>query len=140
LSVLASWATVDLPVNKGHIPAGEYFDKKLEKDLSETKDTLDRQIIILNWFFEHFDKFLEKENILKYEDTINENGNNFGKIAYDETKKEFTKNLSTRNSNPVYKKINIDIIYNRLIESKGTFWKYYSINDINDVLKELKDM
>ncbi|MCY3837830.1 MAG: hypothetical protein OXH09_04135, partial [Gammaproteobacteria bacterium] len=51
LAVLASWHTVDLPVNRGRIPAGEQFDPGLRKALDCDSDTLARQVTIANWFF-----------------------------------------------------------------------------------------
>ena len=73
ISTLASWMTVDLPINRGRIPGGEKFDKKLSSDLASSPDLLKRQLIIYSWFANKFVK--AKIPTLKYEDIIASNGN-----------------------------------------------------------------
>ena len=69
LAVLASWNQVDLPVNQGHIPAGEMFDPALKALLAETSDRLQRQLHILEWFCRQYAEHLG-ERILRYEDFV----------------------------------------------------------------------
>lgn len=71
VDVLLSWFTVDLPVNRGHIPAGERFDAKLKAALSEP-DCLTRQLIIYQWFMQSF--INRGLPIVRYEDVIVSNG------------------------------------------------------------------
>ena len=54
LSVLASWQTVDLPVHRGRIPAGEELDRRLFLALEREPNVLQRQIIVLDWFFAQY--------------------------------------------------------------------------------------
>ena len=70
--VLASWMTVDLPVNRGRIPAGEKFDPKLGKLIEQEPSIISRQLLIYNWFCK---KFVDAGiPILRYEDIINSGG------------------------------------------------------------------
>jgi hypothetical protein len=71
VDVLLSWLTVDLPVNRGHIPAGERFDNILKTDLLEP-DCLKRQIIIYQWFIQAFLK--SGLPIVRYEDIVSSDG------------------------------------------------------------------
>lgn len=71
VDVLLSWLTVDLPVNRGHIPAGERFDAKLKAALSEP-DCLTRQLIIYQWFMCSF--LNSGLPVVRYEDVIASNG------------------------------------------------------------------
>jgi len=139
LSILLSWATLDVPVNQGHIPAGERFDQKLQNKLLDIPNVLDRQIVILNWFFEKFDTYLPQENILKYEDTIEQNGLNFKELSYSGILENAIGELKSQNSNSLYKDVDIDLIYNKLLNNSGIFWKYYTVEDINEVYEDLKD-
>lgn len=71
VNVLLSWLTVDLPVNRGHIPAGERFDNNLKTDLQEP-DCLKRQLIIYQWFMR---SFLNSDMpIVRYEDIVSSDG------------------------------------------------------------------
>jgi len=69
LAVLASWNLVDLPINKGHIPAAEQFDNTLKKQLANTSDVLDRQLVILEWFCERYCRYLPGR-WLRYEEFV----------------------------------------------------------------------
>jgi len=137
LSVLASWATVDLPVHDGHIPAGERFDSTLKNKLENTNDVLERQIMVLDWFFERFDRLLPQKNILKYEDIILKDGWNFNVMAYAGAKREQKTSLKSKNSNRIYQEVDIDLIYKKLIQTQSIFWKYYTLEEMNEVYKDL---
>jgi hypothetical protein len=68
VDVLASWLSVDLPVNRGRIPAGEHFDSSLKQALDVTKNSLSRQLYIYQWFV---DKFRQSGlPIIRYEDVL----------------------------------------------------------------------
>ena len=69
LAVLASWNQVDLPVNQGHIPAGEMFDPQLKAQLAQIDDRLLRQLHILEWFCRQYLEHLGGR-ILRYEDFV----------------------------------------------------------------------
>lgn len=74
LAVLASWQTVDLPVQRGRIPAGERFDRRLQRRLEREPDVLQRQLAVLNWFFAQYRAQLPPRRILRYEDLIASGG------------------------------------------------------------------
>ena len=74
LSVLASWQTVDLPVNRGRLPAGEELDPELHRALERESDLLRRQVIILDWFFSRFRAHLGPSDILRYEEVVESGG------------------------------------------------------------------
>ena len=139
LAVLASWSTVNLPINNGHIPAGEKFDDELFELLAQIECRLDRQIIILNWFFEKFDTFLPKNNIIKYEDIIEQNGHNFERLSFNMHLDKELDDLENKNGNKLYENVDIDKLYNKLLSSKGTFWKYYSKDEITAVYQQIKE-
>lgn len=69
LAVLASWNQVDLPVNQGHLPAGEMFDPALKAQLAQIGDRLQRQLHILEWFCRQYADHLAGR-ILRYEDFV----------------------------------------------------------------------
>lgn len=72
IDVLTSWMTVDLPVNKGHIPAGEKFCPQLKKALEIQHDVLQRQLYIYKWFLTQYND--GELTIIKYEDIISSKG------------------------------------------------------------------
>lgn len=71
VDVLASWLSVDLPVNRGRIPAGERFDVALKQSL-ENKSVLEKQLTIYQWFI---DKYRQSGlPTIRYEDVIASDG------------------------------------------------------------------
>ena len=70
VAALASWRTVDLPVQRGRVPAGERFAPRLRAALAQEADVLGRQVAILNWFFEQYHRHLPPQRILRYEDVV----------------------------------------------------------------------
>lgn len=71
VDVLLSWLTVDLPINRGHIPAGERFDAALKNSL-QGAECLSRQIIIYQWFMQRF--LSSSLPCIRYEDIVSSDG------------------------------------------------------------------
>lgn len=62
---------------------------------------------------------------------------NFEPLSYNKKRITSNKPLKTKNYNNIYKEIEIDHIYNKLINAQRAFWKYYSIEDINEVYQQI---
>lgn len=73
LAVLASWASLMLPVSDGRLPAGERLDPALVRLLDGQDELLDRQRTILSWFFARYDA-LPADAVVRYEDMVESNG------------------------------------------------------------------
>ena len=74
VAVLASWQTVRLPVQRGRLPAGERFDAALGARLDAEPSVLQRQILILDWFFAQYRTHLPPAAILRYEELVASGG------------------------------------------------------------------
>lgn len=74
LAVLGSWNSVDLHVRNGRAPAGERLDPTLAQRLGAEHDVLERQLILLDWFFARFATHLPRERVLAYEDIVASQG------------------------------------------------------------------
>ena len=69
LAVLASWQTVDMPVNRGRAPMAERFSPDLSARLDAIPDVLSRQVYLLRWFLSAY-ACLPVERILQFEDLL----------------------------------------------------------------------
>ncbi|MEZ5811112.1 MAG: hypothetical protein R3D45_06810 [Rhizobiaceae bacterium] len=69
LAVLASWQTVDMPVNRGRVPMAERFSPELSARLDAIPDALSRQVYLMRWFLEAYAS-MPRERILRFEDLI----------------------------------------------------------------------
>ena len=140
LSILASWQTIRAPINQGHAPAGERFDRELAQKLRVTPSVLSRQLILLNWFFQGFWLYLDNEQILKYEDIISSNGNRLAPLSYSGKEKADFEPLLNRNVNSQYLQVDIDTLYNTLMNSDGAYWHYYTREDVDRVYESMKHL
>lgn len=74
LAVIASWQSVDVPVQQGRVPAGERLDPQLAARLNASNDVLERQLRVLDWFFQQFHSHLPLQRVLRYEDIVASHG------------------------------------------------------------------
>ena len=139
LSVLCSWNSVDLPVNKGHIPAGEKYDEGLKTKLQNTTDTLERQLIILEWFFEKIDLNIDKSNTIYYENIIKDPNKVYAPLSYDGTLSNEHEPLQNRNSSTLYENVDITSLYKRLMEHEGHIWNFYTKNEVQNTYNQLME-
>ena len=135
LAVLASWQTVDLPVNRGRIPAGEQFDPGLREALDRDSDALARQLTVLNWFFARYGEGLAPERILRYEDLVRSGGKAlFGMLGHQQAKPV---PLASRNDHALYRDADIDRLLAALLDRGGAWTRFYSRTDCEAVAERL---
>ena len=136
LAVLASWQTVNLPVQQGRIPAGERFDTELNAALMGEPDSLRRQIAVLNWFFARFLSHLERESVIRYEDLVSSGGaalfrrmgrNDAGRLP-----------LENRNANPLYRGTDPEVLMEALTGSGGEWSEFYDAPECERLAETLR--
>ena len=131
LSVLASWQTVDLPVHRGRIPAGEELDGDLHRALEREPEVLRRQLIVLDWFFGRFHAHVGRENIIRYEDVV-ENGGValFRRLGHAGAQPA---ELTNRNDSALYDGAMIDTLFAALLDRGGHWTRFYTPEDCERV-------
>jgi hypothetical protein len=134
LAVLLSWHTIEAPVNKGRLPYGEAFDESLKSALLSESNVIERQIIILNWYFSQYESHLPSENIIKYEDLISSGGRVLGVIDKDASMLNVP--LNSRNTSSIYDKELVRGFASRLLDEKSTINNFYKHEEIEDLLKK----
>lgn len=135
LVALASWQTVDLPVNRGSIPAGEQFDHGLRDALDGKSDVLARQTVILNWFFAQYRDNLPPERILRYEDLVSSGGGTlFHVLGHAGTPSQ---PLASRNDHAVYRQVDIRGLLAALVDAGGAWTRFYSRADCEAAAQRL---
>jgi hypothetical protein len=134
LSILASWQTVDVPVQQGRVPFGERVDRDLKAQLDRVADATDRQLVVLEWFFDRFARFVPSEGIVRYEEIVSSGGRSLevvapGASALDEP-------LSSRNKAAVYHPETMQALGRRLLETDGSWWRYYTRSDVEALVED----
>ena len=134
LAVLASWQTVDLPVNRGRIPAGEQFDPDLQSALDCDADALARQVTIVNWFFAQYGDGLAAARILRYEELVASGGQAlFGMLGREAKRVP----LTSRNDHTRYRAVDINRLLAALLDSAGAWTRFYDRTDCEAVAERL---
>lgn len=131
LAVLASWNSVDVPVGTtGHVPAAERLDMKLAVQLEDIPEKSDRQLFLLDWFFKQYQTILPDHHILRYEQLIQAPHILLSAI----TPTAQTLNAQLDNLNKKYDKAYITPLAEKLLDSEGTYWRFYSKDDVHELL------
>jgi hypothetical protein len=131
IKVLLSWMTVDLPVNKGRLPAGEKYAVDLVNRLN-SNNTLEKQLTIYKWFIQQY--ATNGVLMLKYEDILNSQGQALYQ-AFD-IKADSTINLSEPTRKYPTQCVN-QIKDNAELIVKTLACKYYSSQAIENAIKAL---
>ncbi len=135
LATLTSWTTVNIPPGYGRLPAAERWDKKLTRELTEIPGRFDRQIHIMNWFFEKFRTLLPASAIIRYEDLIASRGSVLALVTPHAS--ALQQPLESRNRNPIYDHKLMREMGAKLLERDGAFWDFYAKDDVRQLMDEL---
>ena len=137
LSILASWQTVDLPVNRGRIPGAEPFDRELHRALEQELDVLRRQLTALDWLFARFQAHVPPENILRYEDLVESGGLTlFRRLGHARAQPVTLKN---RNDNALYDRAVVDTLLEALLEAGGCWTRFYRPSECEQVADRIRN-
>ncbi|RZA09931.1 MAG: hypothetical protein EOO68_00280 [Moraxellaceae bacterium] len=136
LSVLASWNSVALPVNDGHVPAGEMYSHELADLLADTPGRIERQLHILEWFCQ---KFLSEipNHILRYEDFVIDPAC-IGRTL--NLSSPYKGSVQTRTSrNDAYDLVLMEQLYRRLMRFGDAIWEFYSRDQITELMESIRE-
>ena len=137
LSVLASWNSVDLPVNKGRLPAGEMFSARLKVQLDNTPDTIERQLHILEWFCVQYATYLPAR-IIRYENLIADPAH-IGQVL--QLPAVYTGEQKPRASrNATYDAALMEMLYQKLIHYGDAIWQFYTREQVNSLMSDIRAM
>lgn len=137
LAVLNSWQTVPLPIREGHVVIGEALDTSLADRLATVEDRLERQFLLLDWFFGRFRDLLPESAIIRYEDLVAEGGRTLAGISPGAT--DLAVALRSRNHNPsVYDQAATAALGARLLDRDGAWWAFYPPDSVRRLLDELE--
>lgn len=134
VAVLGSWHSISLPVAKGRLPAGERLCPKLRSRLDAEADVLERQMIILDWFFSRFAEYLPMQRVSRYETLIASNGHSLAEMLGLALPH---RDLQSRNGSRLYDAESARHWAKRLIERGGAWRHWYDDEAISDAAAAL---
>jgi len=132
LPVLASWNSVEIPGERGRFPVAERHDKDLARQLTTETDSLERQLRLMSWWYERFYTTLGEDHIISYEDMVLSGGAALATI--DSAANDLRERLSNKNLNPLYRRDEMRALGERLLQSEGSYWRFYSRESVQELL------
>ena len=135
LAVLASWHSVDLPVSHGRLPAGEHFDAALRRRLDGEDDRVGRQLLILDWLFERYLRYLPRARVLAYENVVASGGAALAQALELELEPQ---PLQERNASRLYSARICEELALRLQADQGAWRSRYDDADVAALLARMR--
>ena len=135
LSVLASWNSVDHKVREGHSRGAELYDEGLRCELASTEDRLNRQLLLLSWWYERFYTTLDEDHIIRYENIVSSGGGALSAIT--PAAKTLHEPLSSQNLNALYDREEMRKLGNMLLDQERTYWRFYPRESIEKLIEEI---
>jgi hypothetical protein len=133
LAVLSSWETIPFPAREGRHQVAEAIEPELADVLEATEDRLDRQLRLLSWFFAKYRDFLPDRQIVRYEDMVGSRGRALAAIT--PHARELDQPLEDRNDAAVYDRDTMRSTAERLLESDGAYWDFYTRASVEELLR-----
>ena len=132
LAVLGSWNSVDISAANGRSLAAEWLRPELAQALDSIRDTGDRQVYLLSWYFERYREVLPASAIIRYEDVVSTGGSALSVVTpkagvLDEC-------LDSRNESALYDRLLMRALGERLLRSNGAYWDYYTRESVEELL------
>jgi len=132
LAILGSWNSVQMGFRDGHASIAEQLDPTLQRTLRVTEDRLDRQIVLLAWFFRQYKNILPSRYVLRYEEIVSSGGRVVAAITPSASR--LAASLQSKNQSAAYDPAFMDVARTRLLASDGAYWHFYSRKDVAELV------
>jgi hypothetical protein len=133
VSVLGSWNSVAMSFRDGHAPNAEGLEDALRTALASIEDRIERQIHLLAWFYEKYERVLPRSRIIRYEDLVASGGKALTAIT--PAAVELGGPLVSRNRSAVYGADMLRRLATTLLERDGAFWSFYSREEVKALVE-----
>ncbi|MGI9254695.1 MAG: hypothetical protein ACR2J8_13205, partial [Thermomicrobiales bacterium] len=108
---------------------------RLKERLDRGQTRFEQQSILIHWFFEQFSRYLPREKVVRYEDTITTRGKNLAAVV--PAAEALDRPLSSRNSSNDYDKTVLLEAGETLLRTDGAAWEFYTRAEAQALLDDL---
>lgn len=130
LAVILSWRSSGMSISKGRVPAAESSDSQLKTVLEAESSILQRQLILLDYFFASYKTFLDGY-IIRYEDIVSSRGKALELVCPDAH--ILNEDLACRNQRLVRVDPEAERIAEILTSRDSPCWSFYDRDDISSL-------
>jgi hypothetical protein len=135
LAILASTGSIK-PKEKKNPTAKMRYDAGYHRQVQEGQkagtNRLDRMLQRIHYTFERYEKLLPREHVIRYEDICASGGRALGVIV--PSAADLDVPLENKNANPLYDRKRVLRVGERLLESEGAYWNFYTREDVQEVM------
>jgi hypothetical protein len=125
---------------KGRTSARIKYDadlgERMETKKSEGADVIDKWLLRMHSNFERYQQALPPENVIRYEDICESNGRALSVIV--PAAASLDEPLENKNKNPLYKRDKILRYGERMLQSEGAYWNFYTRESVEGILNGLE--
>jgi len=111
--------------------------ERLEENKKEGADKIDQRLMRLHYTFERYQESLPESHIIRYEDICSSHGKALEVIV--PAAGGLDEPLENKNLNPLYPRDKAFRFGEKLLESEGAYWNFYSREDVEEIINGLKD-
>jgi hypothetical protein len=110
--------------------------ERLEANKNEGADKIAQRLMRLHYTFERYHQSLPESHVLRYEDICDTRGKALEVIV--PAASEFDEPLENKNLNPLYPRDKVLNFGERLLESEGAYWNFYSRESVQEIMDGLE--
>lgn len=136
LALLASWASVDGNFNRGRIPVAESLNDEIRTRLAACGDVLARQLVIIDWMFSQYARYLRPTSLIRYEDVVKSRGRALAVISDNAARLDAP--LEERNANHLYDPATMLRCAEALLKHDGAQWQYYTRAAVEELASQIR--
>ena len=112
------------------------LNERMERKKSEGADVIDKWLLRMHSNFERYAAALPPENVIRYEDICESNGKALSVIV--PAAAGLDEPLENKNKNPLYQRDKVLRYGERLLESDGAYWKFYTKESVEEIMNGLE--
>ena len=140
LAIIASSGSIQSR-KKGKNPSAKMrydsvYRRRVEEDEKAGIDKMGQRLQRMHYDFERYQQALPPENVIRYEDICETNGRALSVIV--PAAAGLDEPLENKNANPLYDREKVHAVGERLLQSEGAYWNFYSKKDVEEIMKVYK--
>jgi hypothetical protein len=141
LAIMLSTSTLQKPNNKrrksraAKVRYDPRLGERLQENRKEGADKIGQRLLRLHYTFEQYQQILPETHILRYEDICSTRGKALKVIV--PSAEGLDEPLENKNLNPLYPRDKVFRFGERLLESEGAYWNFYSREDVEGIMNGL---
>jgi hypothetical protein len=128
VAIIASWSTLDHPLSRGHAPMAEKFNTRIKVRLESLADPVERQLCLVNWYFEQYSSYLPSAQVIRYESVVADAQKALQPLLPHSRIR--CPAIESKNQNSLYDKRLMALTAERLIGVGGAWTEFYTADDL----------